>query len=67
LSRNILFQSVEKWENPDHYPVDASEESDKFSKGALVVGSTYIFIVTVIKAAGLPVDYTDIFCQFRFV
>ncbi|XP_031571306.1 kinesin-like protein unc-104 isoform X2 [Actinia tenebrosa] len=60
-------ESVTRWKNPDLDEIEEDEGGERFSKGALVMGTTFIFTVTVIKAAGLPVDYTDIFCQFRFL
>ncbi|XP_048586987.1 kinesin-like protein unc-104 isoform X2 [Nematostella vectensis] len=38
-----------------------------YSKGVLSVGSPFVFSVTVVRAAGLPVDFSDIFCQIRFL
>lgn len=36
-----------------------------FSKGTLHVGKSYVISITVLQAQGIPVQYTDIFCQIR--
>lgn len=35
--------------------------------GQLEVGSTFTFRVTVLQASGIPPEYADIFCQFKWV
>ncbi|CAH3041179.1 unnamed protein product [Porites lobata] len=38
-----------------------------FSKGTLHVGKLYVIIITVLRAQGISAQYTDIFCQIRFL
>ena len=35
--------------------------------GQLEVGSIFTFRVTVLQASGIPPEYADIFCQFKWV
>ncbi|KAK3749140.1 hypothetical protein QZH41_009819 [Actinostola sp. cb2023] len=56
-------KQVKKWKHDVEHDRSDDEESKPFSKGSLVVGSTFLFTITVVKACGLPVDYTDLFCQ----
>lgn len=36
-----------------------------FSKGTLLVGQPFVMSITVLQAQGIPVPYTDVFCQIR--
>lgn len=36
-----------------------------FSKGTLHVGKPYVISITVLRAQGIPAQYTDVFCQIR--
>ncbi|XP_067055819.1 kinesin-like protein unc-104 isoform X3 [Acropora muricata] len=38
-----------------------------FSKGTLLVGQPFVMSITVLQAQGIPVPYTDVFCQIRFL
>ncbi|XP_078380660.1 kinesin-like protein unc-104 isoform X2 [Oculina patagonica] len=38
-----------------------------FSKGTLHVGKPYVISITVLQAQAIPAQYTDIFCQIRFL
>lgn len=36
-----------------------------FSKGTLLVGQPFVMSITVLQAQGIPIPYTDVFCQIR--
>lgn len=48
--------------------VEADEvQEPPFSKGTLHVGQPYVISITVKQAQGIPTQYTDVFCQIRFL
>lgn len=65
---DVSEQKREVEEEEAEEAAEADEVTEPpFSKGTLHVGKPYVISITVLQAQGIPAQYTDIFCQIRFL
>ncbi|XP_068687799.1 kinesin-like protein unc-104 isoform X4 [Montipora foliosa] len=70
---NIRFRSNDLEDIPNVQAAEEAVEADTvateppYSKGTLHTGQPFVISVTVLRAQGIPVPYTDVFCQIRFL
>ena len=59
------MQEAEEAEEAEEVEAERGEPVTSYTKGVLRMGMPFLFDITVLQAQGIPMDYTDIFCQLR--